>query len=80
MLPFILENNMSQKINIGKMGLCATPESVQVIQDWIESHPENEQAALWTVMGMTWNFLAEFVDKAQEFGGDSYEHLEAEDE
>lgn len=62
-------------MNIGKMGLFYTPQSVKEIEDYIESLPSEDKAVAYTIMGMTWNFLAETVKVAQEFGGDSYEHL-----
>lgn len=49
-------------MNITKMKLFATPESVKHIEDWIMMHPREEQMRLWTVMGMTWNLLADAVD------------------
>lgn len=55
-------------MKIGKMGLFATPESVEVIQEWIEAHPPEERIHLYTAMGMTWNFLAELVNRADKFG------------
>jgi hypothetical protein len=39
----------------------ATPESMDVITDWIAKHPAEEQAHLYTVMGMTWNYLAKLT-------------------
>lgn len=64
------------KLKISKMGLFSTPASLEVIQEWIESHPKDVQVHLWTAMGMTWNFLSETIDKFNEFGGDSAEHLD----
>ena len=58
-------------MKIGKMGLFATPESVEVIQEWIEAHPPEDRAHLYTAMGMTWNFLAELVNRADKFGKES---------
>ena len=55
-------------MKIGKMGLFATPESVKEIEDWIELHPKEERMAMYTVMGMTWNFLSEAVEVESKFG------------
>lgn len=55
-----------KKIKIGKMGLFATPDSVDVIIDWIERHPADQKASLYTAMGMTWNLLSELVDESGE--------------
>lgn len=55
-------------MKIGKMGLFATPESVEVIQEWIARHPPEDRAHLYCCMGMTWNFLAELVNRADKFG------------
>jgi hypothetical protein len=63
-------------IRISKMGLFHTPQSVSEIEEWILKHPKENQAALWTAMGMTWNFLAEAAKVHNEFGGDSSEHLD----
>ena len=63
-------------IKIVKMGMFNTPQSVEEIEAWILKHPKEDQLHLWTVMGMTWNFLAEAAKAHNEFGGDSGEHLE----
>jgi len=55
-----------KKIKIVKMGLFATPDSADVITDWIERHPADQKASLYTVMGMTWNLLSEVVAKSGE--------------
>ena len=59
------------KLHIGKMGMCATPDNVNAITDWIEKHPAAEKVHLYTVMGMTWNFLSDMVEAHNEFGGDA---------
>lgn len=64
---------MSIKIN--KMELYATPESQSEITSWIELHSPESRVSLFTVMGMTWNFIANAVSDAEEYGGDSAEHL-----
>lgn len=66
-------------MKIGKMQGFNTPESVEVITRWIDAHSPEERTHLYTVMGMTWNFLSEAVDRAAEFGGDSHEHLDPSD-
>ena len=43
------------------------PESVEEIQKWIEAHPKDKRAHLYTIMGMTWNFLADMVNRTQDF-------------
>ncbi len=58
---------MTQKVVITKMALFHTPESVEEIQKWIEAHPKDERAHLYTIMGMTWNFLADMVNRTQDF-------------
>ena len=59
------------KLTIKKMGLFATPTSQQDITDWIEKFPAEQRIALLTVMGMTWNFLAQAVDDHNTYGGDA---------
>jgi len=48
---------------IKKMALFYTPEDTQYIQDWIERLPAEQKIVGYTVMGMTWNFLAEAINK-----------------
>jgi len=58
---------MNQKIKVSKMALFHTPNTVEEIQNWIEGHSAEEKAHLYVVMGMTWNFLADFINKTGEF-------------
>ncbi len=58
---------MNQKIKVSKMAMFHTPESLEYILDWIEGHPAEERAHLYVVMGMTWNFLADLINKTGEF-------------
>ena len=60
-----------QPLKIAKMGFFATPDSVEVITDWIERHNPEERAHLYTLMGMTWNFLSEAVDTYNKLGDKS---------
>ena len=60
-----------QSLKITKMELIHSPESVEAIQQWIDLHPPKDRAAMLTVMGMTWNFLADMVAMHNEFGGDA---------
>jgi rubrerythrin len=41
-----------------------TPKDADEIVQWIEKHPADQRAHLYTVMGMTWNFLAEQVNNS----------------
>jgi len=63
------------KVKIEKQNLFATPKSFKEIEDWIELHPQEERAHLYTAAMMTWNFIAEAIEQANDFGGDSAEHL-----
>lgn len=62
-------------MNISLMNGFNTPKSIEDITSWIELHPVGDRSHLFTVMGMTWNFLAEVVNVANQYGGDSVEHL-----
>ena len=57
-------------MHIQEMILFSTPESQEEINNWIMLHGTEERTALFTVMGMTWNYLAAEVNKDQlELGG-----------
>lgn len=56
-----------QPLKITKMGLFATPKSADEIVKWIEGHSPGEKAALYVVMGMTWNFLSELAEAHKDF-------------
>lgn len=61
---------MSQLV-ISKMGIFHTPKSADEIVEWINRHAPEERAHLMTVMGMTWNFLAQAVTDHNTYGGDA---------
>jgi hypothetical protein len=44
-------------------GMFRTPESMQEITDWIESHPKETKASLWTVAMMVNNLAAKEFEK-----------------
>jgi hypothetical protein len=44
-------------------GMFRTPESMQEITDWIESHPKETKASLWTVAMMMNNLAAKEFEK-----------------
>ena len=45
-------------IKIKKMGLFATPKTTEHITNFIQALPKDEQYVGWTIMGMTWNYMA----------------------
>lgn len=53
-------------MKIQTMGLFATPKSSEEIMQWIERLNGTEKTAAMTVFGMTWNYLAEAVNKDDE--------------
>lgn len=53
------------QLTIPKMELFHTPQSADELATWIESLPGPERALAMTVMGMTWNYLAEVVEEAK---------------
>ena len=64
------------KVKINKQNLFATPKSFKEVEDWIELHPPEDRPHLYTAAMMTWNFIAETIEEANKFGGDSSEHLD----
>ena len=42
-------------------GLFNTPESFEVIEEWINSHPAEDRIHLWTAAMMTWNYAAKLI-------------------
>lgn len=61
----------TQDLKVAKMALFYTPKNVEEIQNWIEAHPKDERAHLYTAMGMTWNFLAELIERHNELNNKS---------
>lgn len=53
------------KINIPEIGLFHTPASQDELMNWIESLHAGEKVAALTAFGMTWNYLASTINKAQ---------------
>jgi hypothetical protein len=53
-------------IQIQKIGLFHTPASQDELLDWIESLSSDEKLVAMTAMGMTWNLLAELINKSLE--------------
>ena len=53
-------------MQIVKMGLFATPTSTENIMRWIENLPPSDRVTAMTVMGMTWNYLAEQVNNDED--------------
>ena len=49
-------------MKVQPMVLFHTPMSSAEINDWIDLHPPEDRAAMYTVMGMTWNFLANTIN------------------
>ncbi len=58
-------------LKVQKMALFHTPESPDDITEWINRFPPEERAALFHVMGMTWNFLAQAIEDHNTYGGDA---------
>lgn len=56
-MPIIIETE-----NLKPIGLFRTPEDWSYIEAWIERHPAEDRAHLWTAAGMTWN-LATSIPK-----------------
>lgn len=53
-------------IKIRKMEFFHTPKTQDELLDWIESLATSEKVVAMTVLGMTWNFLAEQVNNSQD--------------
>lgn len=53
-------------IQIRKMEFFHTPKTQDELLDWIESLATSEKVVAMTVLGMTWNFLAEQVNNSQD--------------
>lgn len=49
---------------IEKCGLFATPESMEVLQEYCERFSGGERTAAVTVLGMTWNLASETVENS----------------
>ena len=49
-------------VTISKLALFDTPKTIKEITDHIERCPKDQQINLHTVMGMTWNYLAEMTN------------------
>jgi len=47
-------------------GLFNTPESFEVIEEWINAHPAEERVRLWTAAMMTWNYAAKVIKEAED--------------
>lgn len=62
-------------MKIAKVKDSPTPQSLDELMKWIESHPQELQSAMQETMARTWNFMAEMVTQVSQFGGDSTEHL-----
>lgn len=56
-------------MTIKPQGLFHTPKSFEEIHDWIDKHPAEMRASLYTAAGMTWNLLAATINE----GGSSDE-------
>ena len=54
------------KTKLGNMGLFATPDSVDALQEYIERFSGSEKIVAAVVMGMTWNLCAELTSKEEE--------------
>ena len=48
-------------MKIRPIGLFATPESWNQLEDWIAAHAPSERAHLWTAAGMAWNLAAQLT-------------------
>ena len=46
-------------------GLFNTPESFEVIEEWINAHPAEDRIHLWTAAMMTWNYAAKLIEEAK---------------
>ncbi len=53
-------------MNIKPIGLFNTPDSWSVIEQWIEAHPAEERAHLWTAAGMAWNLAASLQKETED--------------
>lgn len=50
-------------MKLDKMELFHTPKDTQELHNWIDRHPVEDRAHLYTVMGMTWNLIAAALDE-----------------
>lgn len=48
------------------LGLFNTPDSWQVIEDWIMRHAPEDRIHLWTAAGMAWNLAAELTKETED--------------
>ena len=52
-------------MEVKKMGLFATPKTMDELMQWIENLSGGERVAAMTAMGMTWNFMADTVNNSK---------------
>ena len=53
-------------MKIEPIGLFNTPDNWKTIEDWIERHPAEERAHLWTAAGMAWNLAADLTKETED--------------
>jgi len=46
--------------------LFATPDSFEVIEQWINKHPAEDRIHLWTAAMMTWNYASKLIAEAED--------------
>lgn len=60
-------------MKINKHGMFNTPESMDVVNKWIEQHPKEQRLSLYTAAYMTWNYLAGQIKMGQENNSETKE-------
>lgn len=55
-----------KKFKLSKMGLFATPDSVDALQEYIERFNADEKVVAYTIMGLTWNLCSELTNQEEE--------------